>query len=40
VRAAIDEVVLGKSEFPKSWADAQMRHQALYTDRFRDLQDE
>jgi O-acetyl-ADP-ribose deacetylase (regulator of RNase III) len=38
MRAAIDEVVLGKNGFPKSWADAQMRHQSLYTDRLRDLQ--
>jgi len=31
VRAAIDEVVLGKYEFPKSWREAQRRHQHLYT---------
>jgi O-acetyl-ADP-ribose deacetylase (regulator of RNase III) len=37
VRAAID-VVLGTSSFPSSWADAQQRHQKLYTDRLRDLQ--
>jgi O-acetyl-ADP-ribose deacetylase (regulator of RNase III) len=40
VRAAIDEVVLGKYEFPQSWSDAQKRHQQLYTDRIRDLQHE
>lgn len=40
VRAAIEEVVLGRYEFPKSWADAQSRHQQLYTDRIRDLQTE
>ena len=38
VRAAIDEVVIGQSFFPKTWADAQMRHQKLYSDRLRDLQ--
>lgn len=38
VRAAIDEVMLQKSGFPTSWADAQGRHQRLYTDRIRDLQ--
>jgi len=38
VRAAIDDVVLGKSTFPLTWADAQQRHQKLYTDRVRDLQ--
>lgn len=38
VRAAIDEVVLGQSIYPSSWADAQARHQLLFTDRIRDLQ--
>jgi len=38
VRAAIDEVVNGMGGFPKTWADAQMRHQKLYADRVRDLQ--
>ncbi len=38
VRAAINDVVLGRSVFPVSWADAQQRHQHLYTDRVRDLQ--
>jgi O-acetyl-ADP-ribose deacetylase (regulator of RNase III) len=38
VRAAIEDVVLGTSSFPSSWADAQQRHQKLYTDRLRDLQ--
>lgn len=38
LRAAIDDVVLGTSSFPSSWADAQQRHQKLYTDRLRDLQ--
>lgn len=40
VRAAIEEVVHGRHEFPESWADAQRRHQELYTDRIRDLQHE
>lgn len=38
MRIAIEEFVLGKHEFPDSWADAQTRHQRLYTDRIRDLQ--
>src|ERR1044072_6679727 len=40
VRAAIEEVILEKYEFPQSWADAQRRHQELYTDQIRDLQHE
>ncbi|WLD12760.1 macro domain-containing protein [Planctellipticum variicoloris] len=38
MRAAIEHGVLDQHEFPITWADAQMRHQGLYTDRFRDLQ--
>jgi len=38
VRAAIEEVVLARREFPRSWSDAQERHQRLYCDRVRDLQ--
>jgi O-acetyl-ADP-ribose deacetylase (regulator of RNase III) len=38
LRAAVDDVILGKSSFPNSWSDAQERHQRLYTDRVRDLQ--
>ena len=38
VRTAIKEVVFDEYEFPTSWADAQMRHQQMYTDKFRDLQ--
>lgn len=38
IRAAIDNVILGKSAFPNSWSDAQVRHQRLYTERVRDLQ--
>jgi O-acetyl-ADP-ribose deacetylase (regulator of RNase III) len=40
MRAAIEDVLLGKSSFPQSWADAQSQHQLLYADRFRDLQRE
>ena len=38
VRAAIEHVVIGNNDFPATWADAQIRHQKLYTDRVRDLQ--
>jgi O-acetyl-ADP-ribose deacetylase (regulator of RNase III) len=38
VRAAIEEVVLGRGHFPRTWAEAQQQHQLLYTDRVRDLQ--
>ena len=38
VRAAIEEAVLGPGPFPRTWAEAQQRHQLLYTDRVRDLQ--
>lgn len=38
VRAALEDVVLQKSVFPATWADAQARHQSLYTERLRDLQ--
>ena len=38
VRAAIDDVLLGKSAFPSSFAHASQTHQRLYTDRTRDLQ--
>jgi O-acetyl-ADP-ribose deacetylase (regulator of RNase III) len=38
VRGAIEEVILEKYAFPQSWADAQKRHQQLYTDQIRDLQ--
>ncbi len=38
MQTAIDEVVLGGGSYPASWADAQARHQLLYTDRVRDLQ--
>ncbi len=40
VRAAIDAIVLEQEPFPVSWVEAQQRHQGLYTDRIRDLQQE
>lgn len=40
VRAAIDEIVLGKNPFPKNWFAASKKHQRLYTDQVRDLQHE
>lgn len=38
MKAAVDDVLLGKSTFPSSWHEAQTRHQLLYDDRARDLQ--
>jgi O-acetyl-ADP-ribose deacetylase (regulator of RNase III) len=38
VRAAIDDIILGKFPFPESWGEANERHQKLYTDRVRNLQ--
>ena len=38
VRAAIEEVLLGDGQYPRTWAEAQQKHQLLYTDRVRDLQ--
>ena len=38
MRAAIEEVVNGVGHYPRTWAEAQQRHQLLYTDRVRDLQ--
>lgn len=38
MRTAIEEVILGKFTFPVSWADAQHRHQQLFTDDTHDLQ--
>lgn len=38
VRTAIEDVVLRSRPFPATWAQAQARHQQLYTDRVRDLQ--
>jgi O-acetyl-ADP-ribose deacetylase (regulator of RNase III) len=40
VRTAIEEVVFGRMQFPRSWSEAQRRHQQLYTDAVRDLQRE
>ena len=38
VRVAITEILYGQVTFPRTWAEAQSRHQLLYTDRVRDLQ--
>jgi O-acetyl-ADP-ribose deacetylase (regulator of RNase III) len=38
MRAAIDDVLLGKYKFPTSWFDVQQRHQLLYGEKTRDLQ--
>lgn len=38
VRRAIEDVILEQHPFPATWAEAQARHQKLYTDRIRDLQ--
>ena len=38
MRAAIDETLLNSESFPASWRAAQLHHQALYTESFRDLQ--
>jgi O-acetyl-ADP-ribose deacetylase (regulator of RNase III) len=38
VYEAIQEVIYGKKTYPMTWADAQARHQKLYTDRIRNLQ--
>lgn len=38
VKRAIEEVIYGQTEYPKSFADAMLKHQQLYTDRIRNLQ--
>lgn len=38
MRTAINDVLFNPPAFPKTWAEAQARHQHLYTDRIRDLQ--
>jgi len=38
VRAAIQDVLVSSGDLPTSWADAQRKHQKLYTDQIRDLQ--
>ncbi len=40
VRAAIEEVMMDRKQFPCTWAEAQQMHQLLYTDRVRNLQRE
>jgi O-acetyl-ADP-ribose deacetylase (regulator of RNase III) len=38
MRAAVEDVVLGRGKFPRTWAEAQRRHQLLYSHSVRDLQ--
>jgi O-acetyl-ADP-ribose deacetylase (regulator of RNase III) len=38
VRTAIEDVILEARPFSSTWAEAQARHQKLYTGRIRDLQ--
>ncbi|MCS6860551.1 MAG: hypothetical protein NZT92_09565 [Abditibacteriales bacterium] len=38
MRAAIEDVLLDRYEFPVSWMDAQRRHQRLCAEQVRDLQ--
>lgn len=38
VRAAIDDVLLLKTPYPRTFVESQTRHQQLYTDRVRNLQ--
>lgn len=40
VRAAIDSVLLNKNDFPRTWAEASLQHQGLYTDNPKRLQHE
>jgi len=40
VRAAIESVVLGQERFPSSWMEAAARHQLMFGDDVRDLQQE
>jgi O-acetyl-ADP-ribose deacetylase (regulator of RNase III) len=37
-RMAVEDVLLQKRNFPRTWAEASERHQLLYTDRLRRLQ--
>jgi O-acetyl-ADP-ribose deacetylase (regulator of RNase III) len=37
MKQAVNDV-LEDREFPRSWSDAQIRHQLLYSDSYRDLQ--
>jgi len=38
MREALDDVLLGQHRMPQSWAEANERHQSLYTDHPRRLQ--
>ena len=38
MKQAVDDILYEKYDFPKSWIEAQKRHQVLNTKNFRDLQ--
>lgn len=38
IKKAIDEIFYEKYEFPKTWKEAQRRHQLLYRENIKDLQ--
>lgn len=38
MKQAYDDVWLNKYEFPTDWSEAQIKHQLLYSDDYRDLQ--
>ena len=38
MRTALKEVLFDSFDFPATWAEAQVRHQKMYTDSIRDLQ--
>jgi len=38
MKIAFEEVIEKKYKFPNSWHEAQMRHQLLYSEQFRDIQ--
>ena len=40
MRAALEEILLEKHAFPRTWADVSSAHQKLYSDHVRDLQKE
>jgi O-acetyl-ADP-ribose deacetylase (regulator of RNase III) len=40
MKQAYDDVWLNKYKFPTDWSEAQIKHQLLYSDDYRDLQNE
>jgi O-acetyl-ADP-ribose deacetylase (regulator of RNase III) len=38
MKQAVDDVLLNRYDFPKTWSEAQKRHQLLYGETYRDLQ--